>query len=278
MNKQLFYRAITVCLMLGLIGPIYADSAQASTALTSPSLPTSDASTDATNPTIPNQQSFGKVALLKKIWKIPQKIKTVSQKKRRLSVGLKNIPERRINSKKAPWINNPALGKIKFTSGYMEQDPAHTRKKNIKAIFGDGESRNLPLGNYNQGIDYTVADGRVRAFYDGVVVSTLPNRGYGNQIKVKTNALYKYKDLEYPIYTAYSHLANLKNSLGQMTRTGDRIEQGQDIATEGNTGHSKGHHVDLRTWIEVDGQQIEVSPNALEKYLDAIYLRSEPQP
>ncbi|HLO51958.1 MAG TPA: M23 family metallopeptidase, partial [Kamptonema sp.] len=120
---------------------------------------------------------------------------------------------------------------------------------------------------YNIGIDYDVRDKRVRTWYGGEVVSSAKEYGYGDRIRIKTDVTYNYNETNYPVYTAYAHLADRNYLNGSEVKVGDQVRAGQDIGTQGNTGHSFGTHVDLQLWIEVNGRKINVSPNALESQI-----------
>jgi hypothetical protein len=118
------------------------------------------------------------------------------------------------------------------------------------------------------GIDYVVEtkDQATKAWYSGVVERAGLEGSYGNRVRIKTDITYNFQGKEYPVYTAYAHLDSIKVQVGQ------RVYQGQNIGEMGGTGNNgvRGaypEHVDLQTYIEVDGKIVNVSPNAIQQQL-----------
>jgi len=135
------------------------------------------------------------------------------------------------------------------TSNHLEIAPSHSKKPAFKFFDEYGKVRNSkPNKRYNIGLDIIP----VRAGEDYVaglsgVVKEVKNSktGYGNNVTVKSDQTFKYKGKEYPIYVRYSH--NKSN----LVKQGDKIDPQTKVAKMGNTGGSKGPHVDLSFWIEV---------------------------
>lgn len=175
------------------------------------------------------------------------------------------IPETQVyrSSYKSGKVSN--VGNITITGGFMEPQ-GHSGKPATQAIFSDGKLRNLPASNRNLGIDYVSTDGAAKAWLGGKVTSARLEGGYGYRIRITTDSTYKYQGKDYTIYQAYAHLqaSGLRTDL-----VGKDISQGTKIGLMGGTGvggkNSYGAHVDLRTWIIVDGRQVDLSPNLLKK-------------
>jgi murein DD-endopeptidase MepM/ murein hydrolase activator NlpD len=93
-------------------------------------------------------------------------------------------------------------------------------------------------GAYHGGLDFAKATGTpIRAFADGVVVvantgCTVGNTGCGNQggnwVKI---------DHQNGYFTKYLHFSQVK------VKVGDKVQYGQIIGLEGNTGLSTGSHL-----------------------------------
>jgi hypothetical protein len=176
------------------------------------------------------------------------------------------IPERQVNSA-TENIEFKILGApVEITGGFMEPH-GHGPKGTTYAIFGDKPQtiQTLSPANRNIGIDYVVQtkDQATSAWYSGIVESAGLEGGYGNRVHVKTDINYTFNGKEYPVYTAYAHLDNIK------VQTGQRVHQGQNIGEMGGTGSGgvtrHPEHVDLQTYIKVDGKIINVSPNAIQE-------------
>jgi murein DD-endopeptidase MepM/ murein hydrolase activator NlpD len=175
------------------------------------------------------------------------------------------IPETQVyrGNYKSGKVSN--VGAITITGGFMEPH-GHSFKAATQAIFSDGKLRNLPASNRNLGIDYVSADGAVKAWLGGKVTSVGLEGGYGYRVRVTTDSTYNYQGKDYTIYQAYAHLqaSGLRTDL-----VGKNISQGTKIGLMGGTGaggkNSFAPHVDLRTWINVDGRQVDLSPNLLRK-------------
>ena len=169
------------------------------------------------------------------------------------------IPELTGSGKLRQKISSPVFGDITVTESFMNLGAPHGVKKNPRyAIFSSDPEKVVKQeggGQANIGIDYTSSNGRIRSWFSGTVEKVeFQPRGYGNIITIKTDQTFTYQGKEYPLYTHYAHADNFTVKEG-------RVEAGQDIGKQGNTGGSHGAHVDFRTWIVVDGQKIDISPN-----------------
>lgn len=124
-----------------------------------------------------------------------------------------------------------------------------------------------PPSDRNYGFDYvtegTNTDEEIFAWYGGVVTFSGWAGGYGNRIIIETDIRYTYNGEEYPVFTAYAH--NDEN----FVQEGDFVEAGDSIGEMGGTGGNYGAHVDLRIWIMVGDQRVDLSPNVLESQLTA---------
>jgi murein DD-endopeptidase MepM/ murein hydrolase activator NlpD len=82
----------------------------------------------------------------------------------------------------------------------------------------------------------------------GKVVSARWDGGYGWQVGVKTDSGYLVR---------YSHVS------GFNVKVGDTVAAGQQIATQGNTGSSRGHHVDISVKALVNGVWQTIDPSQM---------------
>ncbi|MGF1482436.1 MAG: peptidoglycan-binding protein [Cyanophyceae cyanobacterium] len=174
-----------------------------------------------------------------------------------------SVPERQLDASNYPAFDSTVIGSGYFTGGFFEPDGHGQKSFTTKYIAGDtpDEVQTKAPGRYNIGVDYVVSDNQVKALYGGTVIKAGNEGGYGNRIHVQTDLTYQFQGQEYPLYAAYAHLAEID------VKPGQAIEQGEHIGIQGNTGASSGPHVDLATWIEVNGEKIYVSPNAIDKQL-----------
>ncbi|MCB9693049.1 MAG: M23 family metallopeptidase [Alphaproteobacteria bacterium] len=109
---------------------------------------------------------------------------------------------------------------------------------------GYGWRRN-PVGRrgykFHSGLDIANARGTpIFATADGLVAKATYNSGYGRQVVI---------DHGYGITTSYSHCHVL------LVKAGQRVREGQRIATMGNTGRSTGPH--LHYEVHLDGNAVD---------------------
>lgn len=195
------------------------------------------------------------------------------------------IPETFVNSSGEKIIFNLFGEPVKISSGFMEPSGHGDKGKSSYAIFANDPNNIVQVpstpvtdknDNYNIGIDYVVQtpDKATRAWYSGVVEYAEPKGSYGNRVRIKTDVTYNFNGKEYTVYTAYAHLDTLD------VKQGDKVSQGESVGQMGGTGKTPPYpqHVDLQTWIEVDGKIVNVSPNLLQEQLveKAIKQFSEP--
>ena len=162
------------------------------------------------------------------------------------------------------------LGRFYVSGGFME-DHGHSQKGTTRAIFSDAPSsvRTLPPSDRNLGLDYVVqSPGKeVRAWYGGLVLAAGLDGGYGLRVTVETDVAFTLEGVEHTVYQAFGHNAALH------VRRGEFVEPLQLLATMGGTGEGGavryGEHVDLRTWISIDNQKIDLSPNVLDRQIPA---------
>jgi murein DD-endopeptidase MepM/ murein hydrolase activator NlpD len=84
-------------------------------------------------------------------------------------------------------------------------------------------------GRLHAGIDLATAEGtRIRAAGAGVVIAAGPAEGYGNAVLI---------DHGDGFLTHYGHMDTVEVTVGQKVKTGE------EIGTEGSTGHSTGPHL-----------------------------------
>jgi hypothetical protein len=123
----------------------------------------------------------------------------------------------------------------------------------------------------NLGFDYvtegTNTDEDVFAWYGGVVTKSGLEGGYGNRVTIETDIRYNYQGADYIVYTAYAHNDELFVSKGDFVESGDLIAEMGGTGSGGGTSYPA--HVDFRTWIIVDGDVVDVSPNLLESQISA---------
>jgi murein DD-endopeptidase MepM/ murein hydrolase activator NlpD len=194
-------------------------------------------------------------------------IKDMPVKGRNKPCGLTDrIPEEQLRSPNYPHFEKSPVGDITITGGFME-DHGHSRKPPQKAIFEDGELRQLPASDRNLGIDYKEEKWKILTWFGGTVERVGLEGGYGNRIVIKTNVTYRFQGKDYVVYQAYGHAASFMDNI----RKGQKIGQSQHIGTMGGTGkrgkRSYAPHIDCRTYIIINGEIVDLSLNALEAQL-----------
>ncbi|NEQ40151.1 MAG: peptidoglycan DD-metalloendopeptidase family protein [Okeania sp. SIO3I5] len=171
------------------------------------------------------------------------------------------IPEEQVSPPYTDIFLHSILGRITITGGFMEPY-GHSWKPELQAIFLNGRLRTLIPSNRNIGIDYSVDDYKVIAWYGGKVIKEGTEGGYGNRIHIQLNVAYQFQGKNYQVYQAYAH--NEKN----LVTVGQTVKQGEQIAIMGMTGLGSGPHVDLSTYIYLNGSRVELNPQALDQQLD----------
>lgn len=183
------------------------------------------------------------------------------------------VPERLVNSGSEDiQIQVSALSSpIEITGGFMEDHDSHSYKS-AGAFFISGDSPDIiqhkPPGRFNLGIDYVIPGSLsdstnlpvTETWFNGTVKEIIPsNTGYGNRVIIETDQFYTLNGIDHPIFTGYAHLDSFQPDM----KVEQQIEAGTSIGIMGNTGGSHGDHVDLQIWINVNGDIINISPNAL---------------
>lgn len=201
-----------------------------------------------------------------------------------LAANGRPIPERQVRTASP---NDPAsertfsterTGGFIVTGGYMEAS-GHATKRGISAIMSNDPDNitALPDSGRNLGIDYVVQNrGKdVNAWYGGLVTHSGLDGGYGYRVIVETDVTYLFNGREYTVFQGYGH------NRAVHVRKGSVIEPGARIATMGGTGSGGAvryaEHVDLRTWIMVDGKKVDVSPNLLDQQIASRRQGAGPQ-
>jgi hypothetical protein len=185
----------------------------------------------------------------------------------------RQIPEKQVYSidEKFEWkIGNRD---VKITGGFNEPN-GHSEKKSSLYLDSKNPDPSKPAtkspGRYNIGLDYVVnGDKQVTPWYSGTIVSAKDTgAGYGKQVIVKTNQSYEYNGKRHSIYNAYSHLKSIDKSIvdGRLKN----IDTDTIIGEMGKTGLSQKHgeHVDFQSYIIVNGNKIQISPNLMQKNLE----------
>jgi murein DD-endopeptidase MepM/ murein hydrolase activator NlpD len=174
------------------------------------------------------------------------------------------IAEYQLNSSNYQDFSDLTLGSITITGGYMESK-GHSLKTEQKAIFLDGTLKILPSDYRNIGIDYVVSNRKVNAWYGGTVTKRGREGGYGRRIHLQLDVQFEFQGKKYQVYQAFAHLQEILVSVGQ------NVEQGDQIAIMGGSGASSDHdyplHVDLSTYLFVNGNLVQLHPQALDKQL-----------
>jgi hypothetical protein len=181
------------------------------------------------------------------------------------------IPERQVYSRneKPEWELHGQ--RVIVTGGFMESF-GHGWK-NFYTAYIDSNNRNpnkpasKPPGNYNIGLDYVVLgkDKQVNPWYAGEVTAAGLNGGYGYSVTVKTNQSYVYDGVSYPIYTTYSHLEGIAKGI----EVGKQVYPSTSLGKMGGTGTNGKkvypEHVDLQTYIMVNGKKVQISQNLMQQ-------------
>ncbi len=182
------------------------------------------------------------------------------------------IAEYQLDPSNYQIFSHPRLGKITITGGYMEPY-GHFPKSEQKAIFLDGTLKTLPADRRdggrndgrNIGIDYVVSDRKVKAWYGGTVTKRGQEGGYGRRVHIQLDVTYEFQGKKYQVYQAFAHLQEILVSVGQV------VGQGERIGTMGGSGASSDHdyplHVDLSTYIFINGTLVQLNPQALDRQL-----------
>jgi peptidoglycan hydrolase-like protein with peptidoglycan-binding domain len=170
------------------------------------------------------------------------------------------IDERANHTRQA--VSSPVLGNFTVTASFMDPDGHGYKSGGANAIYSSDPQTivRIPPSRVNLGIDYVTPDGRIRNWFGGTVQRlSYEEDGYGHRAIIRTDLTYRYEGRDYTVFAHYAHAAGPFN-----LRRGDRVTPGQDIGRMGNTGASRGAHVDFRTWIELDdGRRVDISPNLL---------------
>lgn len=197
------------------------------------------------------------------------------------AAGLQSpIPEKFIacsdDSSQCVDVSLTNIDNIEVTGGFMEYT-GHSCKPETKAIFADGLMKTLPRSKRNLGFDYNLGGtgSPVQAWYSGTVTSITgigESGGYGRRVTILTDASYDYSGTDYVVYQHYAHLASFADGLSE----GDRVVQGDVIGTQGTSGAGGDgtypSHVDQRTWINIRGEEVDLSVNALESQLQGTQI------
>ena len=174
------------------------------------------------------------------------------------------IAEYQLNFSNYQVFSHPYLGNITITGGYMEPK-GHSPKGELKAIFLDHKLKVLPPANRNIGIDYVVTDRTVRAWYGGTVTKQGKEGGYGRRVHIQLDVSYEFGGKKYQVYQAFAHLQEILVHVGQV------VKQGDQIAVMGGSGAFSDNdyplHVDLSTYIFLNGSLVQLNPQALDKQL-----------
>lgn len=220
----------------------------------------------ALNPSIKNANRIypGQQILVARVENDDSLIDTAS---RPLNLPVK-IAESQLNSSNYQKFSHPVLGNITITGGYMEPY-GHARKRAQKAIYLDGTLEDLPADSpgrgRNIGIDYHVADSKVKAWYGGTVTKQGREGGYGRRVHLQLDVTYEFEGQKYQVYQAFAHLQDISVSVGQV------IEQGQTLGVMGGSGASSDRdyrpHVDLSTYLFINGELVQLNPQALDEQL-----------
>lgn len=174
------------------------------------------------------------------------------------------IAEYQLNSSNYQVFSHSILGGITITGGYMEPE-GHSPKPELKAIFLDGTLKTLPPSNRNIGIDYVVSGRKVKAWYGGTVTKRGREGGYGRRVHLQLDVTYAFQGKGYQVYQAFAHLQEISVSVGQI------VGQGEQIGIMGGSGASSDEdyplHVDLSTYIFINGTLVQLNPQALDRQL-----------
>lgn len=174
------------------------------------------------------------------------------------------IAEFQLNPSNYQEFSHPLLGRITITGGYMEPE-GHSFKPAQKAIFLDGILKTLPPSNRNIGIDYVVADRKVKAWYGGTVTKRGREGGYGRRVHIQLDVSYEFQGRNHQVYQAFAHLQEISVSVGQV------LGQGEKVGIMGGSGASSDNdyplHVDLSTYLFINGTLVQLNPQAIDRQL-----------
>jgi murein DD-endopeptidase MepM/ murein hydrolase activator NlpD len=122
-------------------------------------------------------------------------------------------------ARKSRPVTATAITAAAITAAWVNPLP----EASVTSCFGER------WGRLHAGVDIATAEGtRIRAAGAGVVVAAGPAEGYGNAVLI---------DHGDGFLTHYGHLSTVTVTVGQRVRTGEQI------GTEGSTGHSTGPHL-----------------------------------
>ncbi|MEA5515322.1 N-acetylmuramoyl-L-alanine amidase [Nodularia sp. UHCC 0506] len=174
------------------------------------------------------------------------------------------IAEYQLNPSNYQVFSHPLLGNITITGGYMEPK-GHALKGELKAVFLDHKLKVLPPSNRNIGIDYVVADRKVKAWYGGTVTKQGREGGYGRRVHIQLDVSYEFGGKKYQVYQAFAHLQEI------LVRVGQVVKQGDQIAVMGGSGANSNNdyplHVDFSTYLFIHGRLVQLNPQALDRQL-----------
>jgi len=174
------------------------------------------------------------------------------------------IAEYQLDPSNYQVFSHSLLGSITITGGYMEPH-GHSDKPELDAIFLNGQLETLPPSDRNIGIDYVVANRKVKAWYGGTVTKRGQEGGYGRRVHLQLDVTYEFKGKKYQVYQAFAHLQEILVSVGQL------IGQGEQVAIMGGSGASSDSdyplHVDLSTYLFINGNLVQLNPQALDRQL-----------
>jgi N-acetylmuramoyl-L-alanine amidase/Peptidase family M23/LysM domain/Mannosyl-glycoprotein endo-beta-N-acetylglucosaminidase len=174
------------------------------------------------------------------------------------------IAESQLNSSSYQEFSHPLLGDITITGGFMEPH-GHSDKPAIDAVFLNGKLKSLPPSDRNIGIDYVVENKRIKAWYGGIVTRAGQEGGYGRRVHIQLDVAFNLSGKSYQVYQAYAHTQEM------LVHEGQTIAQGQQIAVMGGSGSNSDNdyplHVDLSTYIFVNGLIVQLNPQALDNQL-----------
>lgn len=159
-----------------------------------------------------------------------------------------------------------------FYTGEGDRGPRHLDAFKFRSSRSqDPRISTSAASDKNLGFDYvtegTNTNEDVFAWYGGVVTKSGLDGGYGNRVTIETDIRYNYQGTDYIVYTAYAHNDDLFVEKGDFVVAGDVIAEMGGTGSGGNTNYPA--HVDLRTWIVVNNDVVDVSPNLLEGQISA---------
>ncbi len=199
---------------------------------------------------------------------VPENLEPITKDKILPFFGAFTFPEHQLRSPNYPGHNSSILGRFVATGGFME-DHGHSQKSPKKAIFlkTPNQIRNLPSSDRNIGVDLVfLGNKNIRAWLPGTVTKVGIEPGYGNRIHIACEFQFEFNGGKYPVMMAYGHLADINCVQGQ------KIKQGDLIGVEGGTSggsHTYPTHLDLRSWVIINGEMIDVSPNLIDNQIES---------